>query len=114
MFVLNVLRGTSSLFPSRVPRLPSLAGPVEGCPPKAGPRALLDLEAVAGAFLPSSLMRELASLPGTRQRWLPPVLMFWSFLSMVLNPGMPCREAQRAVQAWWIRQAGGSARGRIS
>lgn len=30
--------------------------------------------------------------------------MFWSFLSMVLNPGMPCREAQRAVQAWWIRQ----------
>lgn len=23
---------------------------------------------------------------------------------MVLNPGMPCREAQRALQSWWMRQ----------
>ncbi len=65
---------------------------------------LHDLEAVAGAFFPAALMRELAALPGTRERWLPSVLIFWSFLNMVLNPGMPCREAQRAVQSWWMRQ----------
>ena len=65
---------------------------------------LHDLEAVVGAFFPTSLMHGLASQPKIRRRWLPPDLIFWSFLSMVLNPGMPCREAQRAVQSWWMRQ----------
>jgi hypothetical protein len=67
-------------------------------------RNLHDLEAVVGKFFPASLLRELQALPNSRQRWLPRILIFWSFLSMVLNPGMPCREAQRALQSWWMRQ----------
>lgn len=67
-------------------------------------RHLHDLEAAVGSFFPAALLRELRDLPGCRLRWLPRLLVFWSFLSMVLNPGMPCREAQRAVQSWWMRQ----------
>ena len=36
-------------------------------------------------------------------RWLPLPLVFWAFLNMLLNPGGPCREAQRSIQAWWMR-----------
>ena len=69
----------------------------------AGHRQLHALEAAAGKFFPGEFLHELRKLPGTRSRWLPLPLIFWAFLSMVLNPGTPCREAQRAVQAWWKR-----------
>jgi len=42
-------------------------------------------------------------MPGTRNRWLPLRVIFWAFLNMVLQPGAPCREAQRSIQAWWQR-----------
>lgn len=66
--------------------------------------SLTDLEASAGHLLPREVLGELRFVPGSRCRWLPLIVIFWSFLSMVLNPNMTCREAQRAVQAWWVRQ----------
>jgi hypothetical protein len=69
----------------------------------ASRRRLHTLEAAAGKFLPAGVLHDLEQLPGMRSRWLPMPLIFWAFLSMVLNPGTPCREAQRAVQAWWKR-----------
>ena len=69
----------------------------------AGHRRLHALDAAAGKFLPGGILHELGQWPGTRSRWLPLPLIFWAFLSMVLNPGTPCREAQRSVQAWWKR-----------
>lgn len=69
----------------------------------AAPRQLHVLEAVCGKLIPPPLLVALAQRRGTRSRWLPLPLIFWAFLGMVLNPGRPCREAQRAVQAWWRR-----------
>lgn len=66
-------------------------------------KELHSLECLGARWLPPELIEELNSVPGTRNRWLPLRMIFWAFLSMVLNPGAPCREAQRSVQAWWVR-----------
>lgn len=66
-------------------------------------KELYSLEALASRWMPSELLAELESIPGTRNRWLPLRMVFWAFLNMVLHPGAPCREAQRSVQAWWMK-----------
>ena len=65
---------------------------------------LHSLESLASAWLPGEMLRERASLPFTRSRWLPLPLVFWACLNMVFHPGSPCREAQRSIQAWWKRR----------
>ena len=62
------------------------------------------LESLASACLPLEMLRELASLPVKRLRWLPLTLVFWACLNMVLQPGSSCRETQRSIQAWWKRR----------
>lgn len=64
---------------------------------------LHSLESLASGWLPGEMLRELASLPLKRMRWLPLPLVFWACLNMVFHPGSPCREAQRSIQAWWRR-----------
>ena len=67
-------------------------------------KGLHQIQAALEPLFPKGLLHELASLPGRRIRWLPLTLVFWTFLSMILSPGTPCREAQRSIQAWWKRQ----------
>lgn len=65
---------------------------------------LHSLESLASAWLPIEALRELASLPRKRLRWLPLTLVFWACLNMVFQPGSSCRESQRSIQAWWKRR----------
>ena len=62
---------------------------------------LHSLESLASAWLPAEMLRELASLPLKRLRWLPLPLVFWACLNMVFHPGSSCRETQRSIQSWW-------------
>ena len=64
----------------------------------AGAKNLHSLESLAAGWLPIELLRELASLPLKRMRWLPLPLVFWACLNMVLHPGSSCRETQRSIQ----------------
>ena len=65
---------------------------------------LHSLESLASAWLPIEALRDLASLPLKRIRWLPLTLVFWACLNMVFHPGSSCRESQRSIQAWWRRR----------
>ena len=65
---------------------------------------LHSLESLASAWLPIEALRDLASLPLKRIRWLPLTLVFWACLNMVFHPGSSCRESQRSIQAWWKRR----------
>ena len=62
---------------------------------------LHSLESLASEWLPIEMLRELASLPLKRLRWLPLPLVFWACLNMVFHPGSSCRESQRSIQSWW-------------
>ena len=64
-------------------------------------RDLHHLESLASGWLPIERLRELASLPLKRLRWLPLPLVFWACLNMVFHPGSSCRESQRSIQSWW-------------
>ena len=64
-------------------------------------RELHHLESLAANWLPTEMLRELASLPRKRLRWLPLPLVFWACLNMVFHPGSSCRESQRSIQSWW-------------
>ena len=64
-------------------------------------RDLHHLESLAAGWLPIEMLRELASLPLKRLRWLPLPLVFWACLNMVFHPGSSCRESQRSIQSWW-------------
>ena len=69
--------------------------------------SLHSMERTLSQFVPAEEVEKLGSLPGTRNRWLPLPLVFWSFLQMVMDPNSSTREAQRSIQAWW-RQKGRS------
>ena len=69
--------------------------------------SLHSMERTLSQFVPAEEVQKLGSLPGTRNRWLPLPLVFWSFLQMVMDPNSSTREAQRSIQAWW-RQKGRS------
>ena len=67
--------------------------------------SLHSMERTLSPFVPAEEVQKLGSLAGTRNRWLPLPLAFWSFLQMVMDPDSFTREAQRSIQAWW-RQKG--------
>ena len=56
-----------------------------------------------GRWLPLDLFEPTAGGANSRERSFPLSLTFWAFLSQVLNPGSPCREIVRKVQAWYAQ-----------
>ena len=64
-------------------------------------QSLLHLEQLFGRFLPPGLLSQADEGPNSRERVFTVRRTFWSFLSQVLNPGCPCREVVRQVQAFF-------------
>lgn len=54
-----------------------------------------------GPWLPVDLFKSAPSGLNSRNRTFPLSVTFWAFLCQVLNPGSPCRETVRRVQAWY-------------
>jgi len=59
--------------------------------------SLCQLAKLFEASVPSG---QLATQANQRRRCYPLAVTFWAFLSQTLNPGSPCRETVRKVQAW--------------
>ena len=55
---------------------------------------------LAKLFAPWVPPGQLAPQGKQRRRRFPMAVTFWAFLSQTLNPGSPCRETVRKVQAW--------------
>lgn len=71
-----------------------------------GPRAqalraqpLPHLEKLFSPILPAGLLAQAPSGDNSRERFYPLRCTFWAFLWQALNPGAPCREAARQIQA---------------
>jgi hypothetical protein len=60
--------------------------------------ALSNLAGILGTLIPKQQLDQLRQ-SGLRKRVFPPLVTFWNFLSQVLSPGQPCREAVRQTQA---------------
>ena len=56
-----------------------------------------------GPWRPMELFARADKGLNSRERTYPVSLTFWAFLSQVLNPGSPCREVVRKVQAWYAQ-----------
>ena len=56
-----------------------------------------------GSWLPEGLLVPSGEGTNSRERDYPLSVTFWAFLSQVLNPGSPCRETVRKVQAWHVQ-----------
>jgi len=57
------------------------------------------LEKLFSPILPAGLLAQAPSGDNSRQRFYPLRCTFWGFLWQALNPGAPCREAARQIQA---------------
>jgi hypothetical protein len=57
------------------------------------------LEKLFSPILPAGLLAQAESGANSRQRFYPLRCTFWGFLWQALNPGAPCREAARQIQA---------------
>jgi len=60
--------------------------------------ALSNLAGMLGTLIPKQQLDPLRQ-SGLRKRVLSLLVTFWNFLSQVLSPGQPCREAVRQPQA---------------
>ena len=87
-----------------------------GRPPRQGPapfchrsaaasQALGRLRDTFGFLIPDTLLARQECGVNSRDRLFSSVITFWAFLSQVLCPDAPCREAVRKVQAWWALQS---------
>jgi len=63
-------------------------------------QSLLHLEELFGKFIPAWLLAQADEGPNSRERIYTLRRTFWAFLNQVLNPGSPCREAVRQIQAF--------------
>ena len=61
--------------------------------------SLLHLEQLFGQLIPAGLLSQADEGPNSRERVYSIRRTFWGFLSQVLNPGCPCREVVRQIQA---------------
>ena len=59
--------------------------------------SLCQLAKLFESWIPAA---ELAPKPGQRRRRYPTAVTFWAFLSQTIDPGSPCRETVRKIQAW--------------
>ena len=77
---------------------------------KLGRRAtsLEDLYDLFGHLFSDKLLEAEDQGVNSRERLFSLKTTFWAFVSQVLSPGSPCREAVRRVEAWW-RHAQGEA-----
>jgi hypothetical protein len=82
-------------FPAWRPRLAPLKAAVQTVARKPLPY----LQGLFGGWVPPSALEPQAHGANSRQRLFPIEMTFWAFLSQVLNPGTPCREAVRLVMA---------------
>ena len=53
-----------------------------------------------GNFVPTRFLSRETKGENSRERELPPRVIFWAFVSQVLDPGSSCREVLRKVEAW--------------
>jgi hypothetical protein len=73
-------------------------------PPAAQPlrrQPLHYLESLCADWIDPALLAPNAEKTNSRQRLYTPKLTFLSFLDQVLNPGSPCRDAVRQIQAYY-------------
>lgn len=64
-------------------------------------RSLDSLFEMFGDFVPKRFLSRESKGENSRERELPPRVVFWAFVSQVLDPGSSCREIVRKVEAWW-------------
>ena len=82
-------------FPSWRARLTAFGRRVQSL--RAQP--LPHLEKLFSPILPAGLLAQAPSGDNSRERFYPLRCTFWGFLWQALNPGAPCREAARQIQA---------------
>lgn len=63
-------------------------------------RSLESLFEMFGDFVPTRFLSKETKGENSRERELPPRIIFWAFVSQVLDPGSSCREILRKVEAW--------------
>lgn len=63
--------------------------------------SLGDLYELFGELLPDQLLARTKEGPNSRERELPPKVVFWAFVSQVFDVGSSCRDVVRKVEAWW-------------
>ena len=66
-----------------------------------GLKSLGELYEMFGELIPDQLLDCEEAGPNSRRRQLTRQVTFWAFVWQVLNPGSPCREVVRKVEAWW-------------
>jgi len=64
-------------------------------------RSLESLFEMFGDFVPARFLSKETKGVNSRERELPPRVIFWAFVNQVLDPGSSCREILRKVEAWW-------------
>ena len=64
-------------------------------------RSLDSLFEMFGDFVPNRFLSRESRGNNSRERELPPRIVFWAFVSQILDPGSSCRETVRKVEAWW-------------
>jgi hypothetical protein len=64
-------------------------------------RSLESLFEMFGDFVPARFLSKKTKGVNSRERELPPQIIFWAFVNQVLDPGSSCREILRKVEAWW-------------
>jgi hypothetical protein len=70
-------------------------------------QSLLHLDELFGRFLPPALLAQADEGPNSRERVFTVRRTFFGFLYQVLNPGCPCREVVRPIQALFTLHQGG-------
>ena len=89
-------------FPALRPRLAALGARVQ----HLRQQSLLQLDQLFGPFLPPGLLAQAEEGPNSRDRIYSVRRTFFGFLYQVLNPGCPCREVVRQIQALFALQEG--------
>jgi hypothetical protein len=64
-------------------------------------KSLDSLFEMFGDFVPARFLSKETKGENSRERELPPRVVFWAFVNQVLDPGTSCREIVRKVEAWW-------------
>lgn len=64
-------------------------------------RSMESLFEMFGDFVPARFLSKETKGENSRERELPPRVIFWAFVNQVLDPGSSCREILRKVEAWW-------------
>lgn len=88
-------------FPAFRPRLAALGRHVQ----HLRQATLSQLEQTLGAWLPAPLLAQAKDQLNSRERIFTLRRTFWCFIWQTLNPGTPCREVVRQVQALFSLQA---------